>query len=390
MSLDHKLGQWQDAGLIDAPTRERIAAFEASRRRPIMLYALGGLGALTLGIGIVSVVASNWDAIDKRVKLGADLALCGALAFGLDRAVARAQTWLCDVLVGVYYALAIASIALLGQIYQTGAPLHEALLVWSLGTAPLMLLAHGRFLGSLWITGLLVTHGLCLQAWLEQLGRGRDLDDLVLANLAITSVFGSAIVYLSLARVSWFVRQRPWVSAAWTDAVWSVLAVGAFALGFLWYVDINSRDRLTWGVASTGALSLALIALLPRLYPELTARARHGAAALLAFAWLVLATGATFPHAELPAVGAVAQVIVLGLCAFTVLALGRVRTFNALTGLIALRVLVMYFEVFGSMLSTGLGMITGGLLTLALAWLWKRKSPELAARLGTVGGSHAA
>jgi hypothetical protein len=50
----------------------------------------------------------------------------------------------------------------------------------------------------------------------------------------------------------------------------------------------------------------------------------------------------------------------------------------------------MYFEVFGSMLSTGLGMITGGVLTLLLAWLWKRKSPELATRLAVPGGSHAA
>jgi uncharacterized membrane protein len=81
--------------------------------------------------------------------------------------------------------------------------------------------------------------------------------------------------------------------------------------------------------------------------------------------------------------------VLLGIAAFTVLATGRVRSFNVLTGFIALRILIMYFEVFGTMLDTGLGMISGGLLTLLLAWIWKRKSPQLAARFGAIAeGSH--
>jgi uncharacterized membrane protein len=51
-----------------------------------------------------------------------------------------------------------------------------------------------------------------------------------------------------------------------------------------------------------------------------------------------------------------------------------------------LRLLIVYFEVFGSMLSTGLGMITGGALTLLLAWVWKRKSPQLAEQLRRAEG----
>jgi uncharacterized membrane protein len=65
MTLEKKLARWQAAGLIDEATRTRITAFEHSEQHPVLLYTLGGLGALTLGTGIVSVVAANWDAITK-------------------------------------------------------------------------------------------------------------------------------------------------------------------------------------------------------------------------------------------------------------------------------------------------------------------------------------
>jgi len=73
------------------------------------------------------------------------------------------------------------------------------------------------------------------------------------------------------------------------------------------------------------------------------------------------------------------------------------RVFNALTGAIALRILAVYFEVFHSLLSTGLGLITGGALTLLLAWLWRSRALSLSRRLSgppgpgpnAAGGAHA-
>jgi uncharacterized membrane protein len=63
MNIEKKLARWREAGLLDEAAAARIAAFEQTSQRPVLLYALGGLGALTLGIGIVSIVAANWYAI---------------------------------------------------------------------------------------------------------------------------------------------------------------------------------------------------------------------------------------------------------------------------------------------------------------------------------------
>jgi hypothetical protein len=132
-------------------------------------------------------------------------------------------------------------------------------------------------------------------------------------------------------------------------------------------------------------MACALAAALPLLYPEVPARALAAGRGLLIVAGLTLVVGTTWERDDVGAIAALEQIGVLGIGAYGVLGLGRVRTFNALTGLIALRVLVAYFEVFGSLLGTGLGMITGGALTLLLAWVWKNKSPELAARLADAG-----
>ena len=103
--------------------------------------------------------------------------------------------------------------------------------------------------------------------------------------------------------------------------------------------------------------------------------------AILAWIAFVLTVGLSFPRGDVRVLGALAQIVLLGLAGWTSLELGRVRTFNLFTAAIALRILVIYFEVFGSMLSTGVGMITGGVLTLVLAWLWKRQSSALTSRL---------
>jgi uncharacterized membrane protein len=387
MSIDKKLARWREAGLLDETTAARIAAFEQQSHRPVMLYALGGLGALTLGIGIVSIVAANWDEISRHAKLGLDLVFGAGLAFALFRAASSGEKWLTDVLAGVYYLFVLASIALIGQIYQLGSPQYQGLLTWSLVTAPFMLLVRGPLLGAVWLAGLVVTQGYC---YAELLGWMDDLwSDAVVLNVAISLAFASLVTHIIVARVELFARDRPLVSAVWSRLLWTSLVAGALTICFAFYSDIED-DKLSWAVLVCGGLAAGLYTLLPKLYSDVSVRARTGMGLLLAATWLVLATATTADRYAMPAIGALAQVGILAIAAWTVLALGSVRTFNLLTALIALRVLVMYFEVFGSMLDTGLGMITGGLLTLLLAWIWKQKSSELAERLGGEGtGSHA-
>ena len=58
-----KIAAWHEAGLIDAITRDRLLAYEAEHARPLALWAVFGIGALAIGLGLVSVIAANWEDI---------------------------------------------------------------------------------------------------------------------------------------------------------------------------------------------------------------------------------------------------------------------------------------------------------------------------------------
>src|SRR5438132_8960513 len=60
MRLERQVQRWQEAGIIDATTAERIIAHERRASRPVLLLAIGGLGAFTIGVGLISVIAANW------------------------------------------------------------------------------------------------------------------------------------------------------------------------------------------------------------------------------------------------------------------------------------------------------------------------------------------
>lgn len=376
MSLRPQLARWQAAGLIDAQTAERIEAHEAAQRRPIGLYALGALGAGTIALGIISLVAANWDVITPTVKLGVDLAFGAGLAAGCYHSAQRALRWPTEVLVTVLYGFTLASLSLVGQIYQLDTPEYQALLLWSAATLPLVLLGRSRFLAALVLVGLVTTHGFAFDSLFDAIQRaswgGTNDDDLV-----ATLLFVSPLLYAVLARVPWLVRERPEYSATVGAAAWAAIALGGFALQFVWYDSVHDAPQLKWALATTAVLAAGFVAALPRLYPGLPTRARAGVAALFGLAWISLLLGSAFERNALDVVGALLQIAWLALLSWTCLSLGRLRTFNLLTAAIALRIVVVYFEVFHSLLSTGMGLITGGVLTLLMAWLWRRQTRRL-------------
>jgi uncharacterized membrane protein len=389
MDIAKKLREWEAQGFIDAAQGARIGAYEASQARPVLLYALGGLGAFTVGTGLVSVVAANWDGIGKLAKLGLDLALLAGLGVLLQRASAAGRHLYTDILAGVYYALTLASVALLGQIYQLGAPAYQALLFWSAITFPFMTWVRGRLLGLVWLSGLLTTEGAALWELISRLEAGPSGGPFSREVFAALAAPAWALPFL-LAHIPAFLRQRPVVARAMIESLWILLLVASCALACIFYVNMGD-DRLHWG-ALPFVITLAIVgALLGRLYPSMPEATRGGLLAALGLTACIGVFGTTVTRDSIPFVAALSQVAMLACAAFVTLKLGSLRAFNAFTGLIALRVLIGYFELFGSMLDTGLGMIAGGGFTLLVAWLWKRKTPELAERLAGdsgAGGRH--
>ena len=377
MNLTRKLEQWRLAGVIDGDTVRRIEAYERDQSSPVVLYAVGGVGAVAIVLGIVAIVASNWAAIPAHAKLAVDGLVAVALAVAIVR---TAPGWARDVLLMVNYGFVLASMSLIGQIYQLDSGTWRALLAWSLATLPMMFIATGRFAATLWALGLAATHLFGLVRFVEWLGES-SFDQTTLLDLTVVLIGSSPIPYLLFARAGWTRRERPAVSGVFWAMGWLGLAVLTLLSASIFYVEISERETVIAGPLAIASVLGVLAALLPRIDESLSARALIGLRGLLVggavTALLALAGG----RDDWPLLAAVLQLFWLGWMAWTALLLGHESLFRLGVAAVCIRLLGVYVEVFGSMLETGFGLIIGGLLTMALTWFWLRKSRRLAEAL---------
>lgn len=378
MKVERKLAQWQRAGLVDAATAARIQEWERDRSRPVALYAVGGVGAVAIVLGIVAIIASNWAAIPARVKLGVD----GLVAVTLAVAIVRsAPGWLREILVIVNYGFVLASMALIGQIYHLDTGTWRALLAWSVATFPLMLVARGRFVATLWLLGLAVTHAFVLLHWLEWLDDHAGLSRGALLNLGAFSVGVGPLIYLLASRIPWLRSERPATASVVRAVGWLGVAGLALFCATLFYSGFSQRETATIGpLLLVGAFG-GYAALLPRFEEPTSPRAVLGMRVLLVGAPALGLLALAGERGEWPLLAALLQIFWLGWMAWTALQAGHEGLFRLGVAAVCLRILGVYIEVFGSMLQTGLGLIIGGALTIALTWFWLRKSRGLAEAL---------
>ena len=117
--LENKLTLWEQQKLISPTQKQQILAFETQNKRPHLLTALFSLGIFILSLGIISLIAANWDEISGTVKLTIDFILLAALAAGTIVADARGKIFWKEAGILALFLMTIASIGLISQVFQT-------------------------------------------------------------------------------------------------------------------------------------------------------------------------------------------------------------------------------------------------------------------------------
>jgi uncharacterized membrane protein len=371
MPLDQQLRRWQNAELISPEQVERIRAFEKHRERPTVLYAITGLAALAIAIGLVSIVAANWDLIPGRMKLALDAIAVVALGQGVVHLRSREPAWLEEVALIAHYGLVLASIALIGQVYQLGGNLAQALLAWSVLTLPMMALSRSARVGLLWLVGLEVSYFVNLSKLAEG---GQSW-----ADHAFAAVYFAPLAVLAAGSSAWLRRRRPVYARVLRGAGWVQLVAMASLASFAFYDALARAERTPWLVVGVSLLGTAGLCLA-------TPGTREGRAqrSLLAVTFACSHLPLFMPHGKWPIGAAGAFIVTFACVALVAHRKGRPALLHLATALIGLRLIAIYFEVFGTLLDTGVGLVSGGLLTLFLTWVWARKrrdfDRELSAR----------
>lgn len=236
--------QWQNEGLIDADLYQRLAQryqFERleTAARDRFVFILIAVGSILLGLGVITFVAANWQALTREVKLILLLSLFLATSiagFCLWKPPTRNHSSLRDrhsrqrvlgeglLLVG---SLTIgANMALLAQMFHVGGSSHELFLGWGLAV---LLMAYSLRLTSLGMLALilvLIGYGMGLINWY------------FLAN-ALT--WGRLIIeHFPLVLSLLFVPLAYWCRSRW------IFRIAAIAFVISWQFHLRSLEILSY------------------------------------------------------------------------------------------------------------------------------------------------
>lgn len=367
---DRKLNAWVEAGLIDRATADRIHAYEEGHARPWGLWALIGLGALTIGLGLVSLVAANWDAIPGGVRLALHLIIMAGFAGWLAwRGVAEegsAGSWFSDAMLFILAALGLTFLGHIGQVYQTSAPLWQpigfALLIF---TPLLLLFGRGILAALLWFAGLIATstnHGIWLDVWgthnVLWLGFIASLPALTVALAAAArGRWGQAGFWRSLQQVA------------------LVFVVGQATMFTLVVADLHNENET--GLLFHAVIALAAAGVTAFVRPD---RSGRSSAMVMALCGVAVLLSALMDRYE----ALLHAAVFLGLwggIAWVALQAGWRRVFQTAIGISALRIIILSFELATDLLGSGIGLILVGLFTLGVAWVAVRVSRNLAPKV---------
>jgi len=203
-------------GYVPAVDAVRDEAFWASWGRRALL-ALGAGQFLT---GVIFFFAYNWSDLTDIAKFAAVetallLAAVGALLVGLDRAFGQVLLIAASVLTGVL-------LAVIGQVYQTGADVFELFAVWALLILPWVVISRSAVHWLLWLV--------VAETALALFG-GQVLMVVSGVSLGEVWVLVGATIALALAVRELVIRHGlDWMSGHWTRLV---LLFAALAVLFL-------------------------------------------------------------------------------------------------------------------------------------------------------------
>lgn len=158
MKLNLDLRELVHAGIIDKATSDSILAYHQKQKEEApnrLLVVFGILGAILVGLGIILIIAHNWENLNRSSKtIIAFLPLIASQALSFYSILReRSKTWL--EASGSFLFLSIgACIALISQIYHLDGAMEDFLLSWLLLALPAAYLLRSSMVSLLYLCGI--------------------------------------------------------------------------------------------------------------------------------------------------------------------------------------------------------------------------------------------
>lgn len=358
-SVSQKINDWVENNLITQEQGETIRTFEKSRKSVLTpLTILVFLGVLLIAAGIAAIVSSNWMTIPDNIKLGSMFILLVVVAFVTDWAHnKRPVIYEASILLNML--LFFAAIGLVGQVFHIKSDTYKAFLFWSALSFPLLFLTQKVFFGLLWMPIFVCSFSF------SPLGEE--------VFKAIRNCFPSAIAFSFACFMVYVLTHTTKRAKVFTEPlkIFSSFGVLIPLLFTKWYV----RELYAYAPFAFYFIGAIFVYIL---WYHLPLKKEEKKAAL----YTVLAYGIflLLPMQE-KFITFCAELIVLFTILFFVYQIRAERMAKAVTLFMALRIIAAFFDLFGTLLYTGLGFLSVGAVVLGVSFGWYKATQALKLRL---------
>ncbi|MCH1910802.1 DUF2157 domain-containing protein [Leptospira noguchii] len=377
MRLEQKLKRWVDKGLIGSEQSEAILNFEENRKSPYLYYSFLILGAVVIGIGVIAIIAANWEEIHDFVKLGFGLAVL-ALVAGLGF-WKRKNSNLLTVFIILYSILILGMIGLISQVYNLEGEYYQAAMLWCILSCLFLIATDSKTFLHLWILGFQIF----MIGWIQEY----TLDDP--EHFGQNQSYWIQYFYYSLMIFTgvWLVSEKFvlesrkntlffWAVIFWIVGTWSMSFFSHFTNS---YNGSGIEDEIDyqfgWLIMICRLLILIPIFYLLVFNPEIDSNQKKSLGiGLVLFFLLCFPHPFRYIHSAEPTIGThiwnysiklfPSFLFLLFWLAIASAFRNHKRIFDLSLAIIGIRFLFFYFDLFGSLTYTGFGLIISGLLII--------------------------
>ncbi len=369
--LESSLQEWVAGGIISSEQADRIRSFEdAKPERSWVLSGLLLLGTFIVGVGVISIIAANWENIPDAMKLAGDFAILGGLAYLTAKFWSEEKWAVFDATLSAFMIAVVASIGLISQIFHTGGQLHQALFLWCGLTLAPSLFARHVFPPFMWIGTFLIA-----------VGAG------ALNSQTMVAIFKESPHALGMV--------IPLFCGVLTIGARAFLGDGVHTRAFRWWMFLTglggvvvsefaddffrttTKHWLPYLPGFVFALILAVFLGVVREYNRIQ-RILLGTVIVSFVLHFQIAFLEFDSSLVRSVVSATLTIITLTAMAVFMAGLQARRTFQWLLFMIGGRFLVLYFQAFGGLAQTGLGLIISGGIVIGVAMMWNKYRKSLA------------
>ena len=377
--INKHLSEWAEEGLISPDQHERILSYEKNRSRKDkskwVLYGFMILGISVLAIGIVSLIAANWESISPSVKLAGNFVILTAAAFATYKMYGGSNDALSDAVMSLFSLLCLSSIALISQIFHTGGELYQALTLWLIIIFPLSVFSKKNFLPHLWTAGSILAYILWAfskSSWWYSLDSYFEND--IILSILLTVPLITLLLRTIFSRISWLSGYSE-IFGIWT-VIAAFAAIGATDFYYSGeYSNLFPKLLLPAYILMISSLFVVIF------ISNYSRKERNILISIIIITMLlhmpnfIIALRKVFEFGIF--LGALYTIILLVLTGLLFTIRDSKKLFNTVMLLLGCRFLIIYFQVFRDLASTGFGLIISGILIIIIASLWFKEHDRI-------------